>query len=92
MTGYDVAKALRAASAPRVVRLGPDPAISENIEGRLALLERLAQESGDRNLVTVMSRLFESAGGQIKVDSLVEIVARVWHIPPDPEPSLTIFW
>jgi hypothetical protein len=56
-----------------------------------AVLDRLARETeGDRNLVMVMTRIFEAAGGQIALDALVEIVARVWHIPPDPVRSLAV--
>jgi len=49
-----------------------------------AVLDRLARETeGDRNLVTVMTRVLTIAAGQIELQALVEIVARVWHIPPD---------
>jgi DNA-directed RNA polymerase specialized sigma24 family protein len=55
-----------------------------------AIIDQLARDSeGDRNLVTAMERIFENAGGQIELETLVEIVARVWHIPPDPAQLLT---
>ena len=48
-------------------------------------LEQLARDvEGDRNLVTVLERILEAAGGAIEFEALVKIVAQVWHIPPDP--------
>src|SRR5262249_4806896 len=54
-----------------------------------AVLERIPFEiEGDRDLVTVLTRVFETSRGQIEIDALVEIVAQVWHIPPDPVKAL----
>jgi DNA-directed RNA polymerase specialized sigma24 family protein len=48
-------------------------------------LQQLAHDvEGDRNLVTVLERILDAAGGAIEFEALVKIVAQVWHIPPDP--------
>ena len=39
---------------------------------------------GDRDLAVLLGRILETAGAAIDLDDLANIVARIWHIPPDP--------
>ena len=39
--------------------------------------------AGGRDLATLMAQLFDAAGGAIEFEDLVNMIARLWHIPPD---------
>ena len=43
------------------------------------------QVEGERDLATLLRKIFETADGPIDFRALVEMVAGIWHIPSDPE-------
>jgi DNA-directed RNA polymerase specialized sigma24 family protein len=48
------------------------------------VLDDLARQvDGERDLATLLRRIFERTGGVIELEGLVAVVARIWHIAPD---------
>jgi DNA-directed RNA polymerase specialized sigma24 family protein len=54
--------------------------------GAETLHDLAGRVEGDRNLTTLLRRILEEAGGAICFEPLVDVVARLWRILPDPEP------
>ncbi len=51
-----------------------------------ALEERI---DADRDLRRILARILEEAGGAVELESVVELVARIWRLPPDPTTPMT---
>lgn len=45
--------------------------------------------AGSRDLATLMAQLFDAAGGAIEFEDLVNMIARLWHIPPDADSAVS---
>jgi len=52
------------------------------VEIDLDALERRIEP--DRDLRRLLRRILEEAGGEMELESLVDLVGRIWRLPPDP--------